>query len=161
MGPIKKQAFGLPTKPGAAAAPAPPTLTLIGMAAVGGVHKFGVQGEDGFNTTLFQPRNKPIDVDKIAVNAMEMYDIRLFFFDDTDKLRRGKEAPAVHQPGEAREKILELGIPLGAGLIDVRLPYLRAATVANDRLNSLLLQLGMDIIHNLACASLAIHAIDL
>lgn len=98
---VQKQGLGFLPQPGTITAAGFPAVAVKGVAAVCGVHKLGMEGQNGFDPVLFQPGYHPVDIYKIPIDAMQMHHIGPLLPDNPEKPVGRKEAAAVHKPRDS------------------------------------------------------------
>ena len=76
---IKQQAFTCRILSWTPATAALPAFTVKGMGTVGCIHEFRMQRYDSRDLMLLQPGNQSVNIYEIAVDALQMHHIRLFF----------------------------------------------------------------------------------
>ena len=152
---------GLLTESGAVAAAGAPLFTIQRIAAVCRVHKLRVKGQHRFDLLLLQPLDEAVNIHEIAVDAVKMHDIRLFFSNNSHELTGGQVTSAVHQTGNAAAEVVQLSVQLAADLIGVLFRRFDAAAVVDTGGNALPLQSMVDVPHDLAGASVAVNTVDL
>jgi hypothetical protein len=77
MRPVEPEASGRSPWSRTISAPGLPFFTFKGVAAVARIQKFRVQRNNRRNTLSVQPCDKTIDIDKVLVDTLQMYNIRL------------------------------------------------------------------------------------
>ena len=63
---------------------------------------------------LFEPGNQPVNIDKAAVDTLQMHNIRLFFPYLLDNLFRGNNAAAVREAREAGKQTVDFPVKVAA-----------------------------------------------
>ena len=76
-----------------------PLLAFKSMAAIGRVHEFGMEGNNGFDPLFFQPANQPINIYEISVDALQVHHIRLFLPDDLLQAQCRPQASTIGHAG--------------------------------------------------------------
>lgn len=56
-----------------------PLSTLNGVTASSGVHELRMKRQHRLDVMLLQPCDQPVNVDEIAIDALQMDDVRLLF----------------------------------------------------------------------------------
>ena len=138
-----------------------PLITLNGMSTSPGVHKLSVKSNDGFDLIFLEPIQKAIDVHEVAIDALEMNNVRFLIFYNSDQFVCGEEASSIHNSRKIGEEMIDMGVKFAAGLINVRLIYFLTAAVANNGIYTFGFQAFVDVRGYLSRASEFIYAVDL
>lgn len=110
---------------------------------------------------LLQPGNQSVNIYEIAVDALQMHHIRLFFQKNAKGFARRKVAATVSEPGEPREQAVRPSIQITAKAVDTRRIRIRSAPIQDNRISAICKQRGVQRLRYFSGTSNAIHTVDL
>ena len=102
------------------------------MTTVRGVHKLRMEGQNRRDSTILQPGDQPVDIDKIAVDTLQMYHIRLFFFYPIYDPAGRPPAASIWNPCDPCGQAICFAVEIAAYPINVRFLHSWPASVQHN-----------------------------